>query len=119
MHSLCIVEPQVIVNNIQIFSVTEKLLYDVFMSSADNRTELSIRVKCPVFFLSYSNQIWSLRQIFIEVYNAKFHGNPSSASRALHADGRTDKRTETWTDMKLASAFWGQENTPSRMRFEM
>ena len=86
------------------------------MSSVDNRTELILRVKCPVFFLSYSNQIWSLPHIFIEVYNAKFHGNPSSGSRA-DTCGRTDKRTETWTDMKLTSVFWGHENTPSNTWF--
>jgi len=111
MSSLCIVETQVIVNNIQIFSVTQKWLYSAFMSSTDNRTELSPRVKCPVFFLSYSNQIWSWRQIFIEVYNVKFYGNPSSGSRA-DTRGRMGKRTETWTDIKLTSAFWGHENTP-------
>jgi hypothetical protein len=100
MPSLCTVEPQVIVNNIQIFSATQKWLYGTFMSSADNRTYFSPHVKCPVFFLSYSNQIWSLPQIFIKVYSAKFHGNPSSGSCA-DTRGRTDKRTETWTDMKL------------------
>jgi len=36
----------------------------------------------------------------------------------IHADGRADKRTETWTDMKLRSAFWGHENTPSRLRLK-
>jgi hypothetical protein len=39
----------------------------------------------------------------------QIHGNPSSGSRA-DTRGQTDKRTETWTYMKLSNAFWDYEN---------
>ena len=50
--------------------------------------------------LSDFNQIWSILDIFVQVHDMKFHGNPSSGSR-------TD--TERWTDVKLMWALRGYE----------
>jgi len=43
------------------------------------------------------NQNWTFLQIFIEVPNIKFHGNPSGGSRADKC-GQTDRKKDGWTD---------------------
>ena len=54
-------------------------------------------IKCPIF-LSYFNQFDVSRQIFIEVLNVKFHGNPTSGNR--DDTWPTDRETEGWATLR-------------------
>jgi len=63
--------------------------------------------KCPSFFPPILIEIGISRQIFMKVSNTKFHGNPSSGSRADicgQTGGRTDmtKLTGTFPDYRNA-----------------
>jgi len=63
------------------------------------------------------NQNWSSRQIFVQVPDAKFHGNPSSGSRA-DISGQTDKRREGRTAMiKLIWDFRDCQNARNKTDF--
>jgi hypothetical protein len=66
-----------------------------------------LRVSVRHFFPPILIEIGISRQIFIEVSNAKFQGNPSSGSRA-DTCGQMDGRT----DMTLTGAFPNYGNAP-------
>jgi hypothetical protein len=59
------------------------------------KTYLGLHVNCLI--LSDFNKIRIFQQIFVEVPNIKFNGNPSSASGA-DICGAMDGRTDRWTD---------------------
>jgi hypothetical protein len=65
-------------------------------------------LKYPVFFFFDFNKIWNLPTDFVKVPSIMFDGNPSSGSRAVHADIVTDERT----DMKAIGAFCDYANSP-------
>jgi len=52
----------------------------------NSKTYLCLQVKCLIFS---SRKFWAFSTIFLKVYDIKFHGNPSSGSRA-DTDGQTD-----------------------------
>jgi hypothetical protein len=84
MRSLGIVEIHVTVNSIKILSVVRQCLCGEFMSSAStNLTQVSI-------FCAILTKPEISRQIFREVPDIKFQGNPSSGSALIRADRRPD-----------------------------
>jgi len=71
-----------------------------------------IHVKC-LLFLSDFNEIWIFFSDFRKYSNIKFHDNPSSGSRVLHAYRETDG----WTDRdmtKITVPFRNFANAPSK-----
>ena len=79
---LCIVERRVTANNTEAFNVTQQCSYGEFMSPTTIKFTY-LRVKCPIFLSDFTQ----IRMY--EDHVIKFHGNPSSWSRA-----DTHKRTD-------------------------
>ena len=50
---------------------------------------IGLHVKCPVFLVDF-NETLNFLDIFEKHSSIKFHENPSSESRVVHADRRTD-----------------------------
>jgi hypothetical protein len=81
------------------------------LSVANNKMYSGLQVKCPIFLRDF-NKICIFSTYFLEVSNIKFHGNPSSASRA-DISGQTDRRTERLADMtNVIGSLYDYANAP-------
>jgi hypothetical protein len=76
-----------------------------FIIASDYKVYLGLHVKCPVFFILI--KFGTSPQIVVKIPGVMFDGNPSSGSRAVHADrdGRTDMT-------KAIDAFRDNANAP-------
>ena len=84
MHSVCIVDVHVTVNNIKILSVAQQCFLCRIYAAGNNETYLGLNVKCPIF-LSDFNQIGS--------FTTDFHKCPQyQISRPQTNDGQTDMK---------------------------
>ena len=81
------------------------------MQPAKNKPYLGLRVKYPTFLPAFI-QNWISRQIFMEVCNIKFHGNPSSGSYVDNAVGLTYGQVDGQT-------FYDYANAPKRCRLRL
>jgi hypothetical protein len=116
MRYLCIVELQLTVNNIKIFSVAQKLLLYRPYVAGNNKTHFGLYVKRPIF-LPYSKQIWSLYTDLHEVPSSNFMEIHPMGDALIHKERSTDRQTDGRTkgrkDMtKLRGAFHDYATEP-------
>jgi hypothetical protein len=88
MHSVCIIEVHVTVDNITILSAAYKLLLWHICVTANSATYIGLHVKCLLFCPIFT-KLEASEQIFIKVPSSKFHG-----AIPIQVNGQTDSRDE-------------------------
>ena len=105
--SMCVVDGTCHCQQCNIIECCTKILLWQIHIAGDNRMYLGHHVKCPKFFPTLTKVFEFLGRFYV-IRNINFHGNPSSESRALRADGRKGGRTEGRTDGRTDGRTEGQ-----------
>lgn len=112
-RTVSIAEPHITVNYIKILCCKKNVLSQIYVTG-DYKTFLDHTVSWPIFF-SDLNWIWSFSTFHVSP-NIKFHGRPSTGSRA-DTHGQTDRKTQGRAGTtKLTGAFRDYDNAPLTAR---